>query len=212
MRTGKGLIPPKGTTPESALTPSLGCDWDRGTQAAGKPRQRAGRGLAKSCCERLQGVGGRCVILSPACSLTLANLLTMRPVGVVSKKLMGTRRMLLSSCWCSNREAWMAPWAVRMIPTSRKAAGHRHRQVSTELCGPGPRPPSLQGIQGPFGARAAPPQHNGRPQPGWLPQPRSSGAASPHRGILEPWGWKGPTEVTASPALPDAGSALSKSA
>lgn len=59
------------------------------------------------------------------CSLTLANLLTMRPVGVVSKKLMGARRMLLSSCWCMMREARTLPRADSTVAKSRKIPARR---------------------------------------------------------------------------------------
>lgn len=52
----------------------------------------------------------------------MANLFTMRPVGVVSKKLMGTRRMLDSSRSCRTREARTAPWAARRAEVSRNRA------------------------------------------------------------------------------------------
>lgn len=61
----------------------------------------------------------------------MANLFTIRPVGVESKKLIGTRRILLRSCSCRSREARIVPKEARAVETSRKIPRRNTSTVQT---------------------------------------------------------------------------------
>lgn len=97
--------------------PFLALTWAQQCSA----QQEQASATTQCCADVEEQTPSRCW----GCSLTLANLLTMRPVGVVSKKLMGARRMLLSICWCMMREARTLPRADSTVAKSRKIAARR---------------------------------------------------------------------------------------
>lgn len=63
--------------------------------------------------------------------LTPENLFTIRPMGVVSKKLMGARRILFNSCLWRRFDAWAKPWMLQKLAMSTNIPRNGNSAVST---------------------------------------------------------------------------------
>lgn len=63
-------------------------------------------------------------------SMSLANRLTMRPIGVVSKNAIGRRKVPTSMPLCKKLEARRQPRAKVMVPTNEKRASKRRNEES----------------------------------------------------------------------------------
>lgn len=67
-------------------------------------------------------------------NLTFANRLTILPVGVVSKNVMGTRMMLLSSLECRIRDALTEALAMSRVPINTKMPVSKRGEFPDQWC------------------------------------------------------------------------------